>query len=100
MFDMYLQQLNVYVELHPISAVIGRKFPTPSRANAASRLASLKVSPADFRPSLSAGISGTAFMDAASMSSYVSSVPGGGSIVDGLIEERRANAAMAAPNEM
>ncbi len=80
--------------------MIGRKFVTPSRANAASRLASLKVLPPEFRPSLSAGISGTAFLDAASMSSYVSSVPGGGSIVDGPVRgERLLDAAMAgAPN--
>ena len=58
------------------TAVIGEKFPTPSRASAAARLASQKVD-GGYRPGVSAGISGTAYNDAASVSSAVSSEPGG-----------------------
>ncbi|XP_013397504.1 pericentriolar material 1 protein isoform X3 [Lingula anatina] len=60
------------------SAVIGQVYPTPSRANAAARLASRRQPPPEeYRPGLSANISGTAFMDTASLSSYMSSLPGG-----------------------
>lgn len=61
-----------------ITAVIGRSFPSHSKASAASRLASLQAQLGP-RPGLSSGISGTAYMDTASVSSYVSSVPGDGS---------------------
>ena len=53
-----------------LTAVVGRKFVTPSRSRAASLLASRQLGP---RPGLSAGISGTGF-DTASMSSQVSSI--------------------------
>ena len=56
------------------SNVIGEKFPTPSRASAAARLASQKVE--SYKPGVSAGISGTGY-DVASVSSAVSSEPGG-----------------------
>ena len=60
-----------------LSAVIKHKYPTPSRANAAASLASRQRHSDNFRPGLSAGICGTAFTDNTSMSSALSSVPGG-----------------------
>ena len=54
-----------------VLSVVGCLYPS-SKANATSCLASLQT-----RPGLSAGISGTAY-DNASVSSYVSSVPGDG----------------------
>ena len=58
------------------TAVIGRKYTTPRRAAAAASLAShQKSSPSvleNYRPGLSANISGTAFMDQASVSSAYS----------------------------
>nr|XP_006820342.1 PREDICTED: pericentriolar material 1 protein-like [Saccoglossus kowalevskii] len=64
--------------------IIGTKFPSQSKATATRSLAKKdrrqkpKISnPHDFRPGLSAGISGTAFVDTASLSSAISSVPGG-----------------------
>ena len=58
-----------------VADILEKKTSTPGRVNAASSLASRQVGQI-YRPGLSAGISGTGY-DAISMSSYVSSVPGG-----------------------
>ena len=56
--------------------MIGQRFPTPSRATAAACLASQRQPTTSYRPGLSADISGTAYLDAASFSSALSSVGG------------------------
>ena len=59
--------------------MIGQRFPTPSRATAAARLASQRQQQqpgANYRPGLSADISGTAYLETASVSSALSSVAG------------------------